>query len=212
VSEQPHRPVVVIGSGGHAKVVLSTLECAGWVATAVLDDDRSRWGRTLFGLQIQGPIAEFMHAGRTAAVIAIGCNAVRERLSGQFVGVDWVTVVHPRAYVHPSATLGPGTVVFAGAVVQPDASLGAHVILNTSATVDHDSRIGDFAHLAPGSHVAGGVRIGRGAFLGIGSVVIPQCRIGEWCTIGAGAAVLRDVPDRVTAVGVPAKPLRSTDP
>jgi len=83
--------------------------------------------------------------------------------------------------------------------------LGRHVIVNTGATIDHDCIVGDFAHIGPGVHLAGMVKVGAGAFLGIGSVVLPGLAIGEWSMVGAGAVVIRDVPDRVTAYGVPAK-------
>ena len=116
-------------------------------------------------------------------------------------------MVHPAAWVDLSVELGPGAVVFAGAVIQPRTVVGAHAIVNTAASIDHDCRIGRFAHLAPGVHLAGTVTVGDGAFLGIGTVAIPGVTIGEWTQVGAGAAVVRDLPARVRAVGVPARPL-----
>lgn len=200
-----HRGVFVLGAGGHGKVVISTLHAAGHRVAAVLDDDSARWGKTLLGLPIVGAITELPDSGEAQAVIAVGDNRVRERLARQFRNVEWITAVHPSAYVHPSVHLGPGTVLCAGVVVQPDAVIGAHVIVNTRATVDHDCQVGDYVHLAPGVHLAGGVRVEQGALLGIGSVVIPGCRIGEWTTIGAGGVVVRDLPRRITAIGVPAR-------
>src|SRR5262249_19405674 len=147
------RGVVILGAGGHAKVVIGTLQAAGHRVAAVLDDDGSRRGQTLLGLPLVGALAELAGTGETQAVLAVGDNRVRERLARQFRNVAWVTAVHPSAYVHPSVSLGPGTLLFAGAVVQPDAVIGAHVIVNTRATVDHDCQVGDFVHLAPGVHL-----------------------------------------------------------
>jgi acetyltransferase-like isoleucine patch superfamily enzyme len=79
--------------------------------------------------------------------------------------------------------------------------------VNTAASLDHDCVLGAFAHVAPGTHLAGSVVVGDGAFLGVGVSVIPGRRIGAWATVGAGAAVIHDVADRVTVVGVPARPL-----
>ena len=192
--------IVVIGAGGHAKVLISTLTARGFSIAAVFDDDDAKWGLDAQGTRV-GRI-ERKRGGN--GVIGIGDNA-RRREMARTLSFEWRTVVHPSAFVHPSARLGRGTVVFAGAVVQPDAVIGDHVIVNTGATVDHDCVVGDYAHLAPGAHLAGSVQVGEGAFLGIGSVVIPGVRIGDWSTLGAGAVAIRDVEDGVVAVGVPAR-------
>ncbi len=201
-------PVAVIGAGGHAKVVIATLQAAGFAVTAVFDDASAKWGSELLGVPVRGAVAELAGLDGVALVIAIGDNAARAKMAARLgEGRPWVSVVHPGALVHPSVKLGPGTVVFAGAVVQPDTRIGAHAIVNTGASVDHDCRIGDFAHLAPGVRLAGGVEVGDGALLGIGSVVKPSLVVGAWTTVGAGGAVVNDLPGGITAAGVPAKPL-----
>lgn len=195
-------PVAVVGAGGHAKVVLATLEAAGHPIAGVFDDDPGLWGRNVLGHVVEGPstrAAERCGLG----VIAVGANRVRRDLASR-LKLDWLVLVHPAAVVHPTARLGAGTVVFAGAVIQPDASLGRHVIVNTAATVDHDCVIGDHVHLGPGVNLCGGVSVGEGVLLGVGACAIPGVRIGNWCTVGAGAAVIRDIPAGSRAVGVPA--------
>jgi sugar O-acyltransferase (sialic acid O-acetyltransferase NeuD family) len=157
------------------------------------------------------PVTRIERERGGSGIIGIGDNAQRREMA-RALNFEWRTVVHPSAWVHPSAKLGRGTVVFAGAVVQPDAVIGDHVIVNTGATIDHDCIIEDYAHLAPGVHLAGSVHVGEGAFLGIGSGVIPGVKVGRWSTLGAGAVATRDVPDGVVAVGVPARALRGTDP
>jgi sugar O-acyltransferase (sialic acid O-acetyltransferase NeuD family) len=200
--------VAVIGAGGHAKVVISALLEVGREVAGVFDDDPRKWGTTLLGVPVRGPIAELAATDYREAVITIGNNSVREKLSGQIKNLEWLTVIHPKAYVHPSVQIAEGTVVFAGVVIQPDVIVGSHVIVNTGSTVDHDSVLGDYVHIAPGTHLAGGVQVGRGAFLGIGVVVIPYRRIGDWATIGAGGVVVSDIEDNVTAVGVPARAIK----
>lgn len=196
-------PLILIGGSGHAKVIVGLARQLGVPVECCLDDNPALHGATLLGVPVRGPTASFPLTGRRA-VLAIGNNAIRARLAS-CLPAEWVTLVHPRAFVEPSVRLGPGTVVFAGAIVQPDTVIGAHAILNTGATVDHDGRIGDFVHLAPGVHLAGNVTIEEGAFVGVGVSVIPGRRIGAWTTVGAGAAVVRDLPGHVTAVGVPAR-------
>ena len=199
--------VVVIGAGGHARVLISTLTACGVSVAAVGDDDETKWGMDVQGIRV-GRIEREL-GGR--GMVGIGDNAQRREMA-RTLSLEWQTVVHPSAYVHPSAKLGRGTAVFAGAIVQPDAVIGDHVIVNTGATVDHDCVVEDYAHLAPGVPLAGSVRVGEGAVLGIGSVVSPGVRIGRWATLGAGAVAIRDVADGVVAVGVPARALEVERP
>ncbi|HEY0483155.1 MAG TPA: acetyltransferase [Kofleriaceae bacterium] len=198
--------LVVVGSGGHAKVVIATARAAGFEVAAVADDDPARWGQRILGVEIAGPTPPVLDDPGQLAVLAIGDNRARWRLA-LAARCRFATVVHPGAIVDASVRLGAGTVVFAGAIVQPDTVLGAHVIVNTGASIDHDGAIDDFVHLAPGARLAGNVAIGEGGFVGIGAVAIPGVRIGAWTTVGAGAAVTGDLPANIVAAGVPARPL-----
>lgn len=197
-------PLYVIGAGGHAKVVVATAEACGWPIAGVLDDDPTRWGRDVLGHVVGGPSTGVLDDARALCVIAIGDNAVRRRLAAG-ARCEFATLVHPRAVVHASVVLGPGTVVFAGAVIQPDARVGSHAIVNTGASIDHDSTLGIAVHIAPGARVAGSVTIGDETLVGIGACVIPGIRIGAGAVVGAGATVVRDVLDGNVVVGVPAQ-------
>lgn len=196
--------LVVIGGGGHAKVVIATLDALGRRPTAVYDDDPTTHGTEILGVPVVGTPAEVADRSDLEGILAVGHNASREeRVRG--LSLRWISVVHPAAHVHSSVKLGEGTVVFAGVVVQPGAVLGAHVIVNTGATVDHDCQIGDFAHIGPGAHLCGDVRVGPGALVGVGASVRPAARIGEGATVGAGAAVVANVEAGTTVVGIPAR-------
>lgn len=198
-------PYVVVGAGGHAKVVIATLQAAGHTVQAVLDDNEAKIGTAVLGIPITGPTAALAEFGAAPAVLAIGDNRRRCELVEAFRDQHWGIAVHPRAVVHASVCLGAGTVVFAGAIVQPEAVLGPHTIINTGASVDHDCRLGRGVHVAPGARLAGDVWVGDGALLGLGSVVLPGVSIGAWATVGAGAVVTASVPDHRVAVGVPAR-------
>ena len=199
----------IIGAGGHAKVVLSTVLEVGLSVDGLFDDDPQKQGVDILGVPVIGTVSDAKRKGPARGVLAIGDNRTRYRLAQKLLGWKWLPVVHPKAYVHPSASLGPGTVVFAGAVIQPDTRIGAHAIINTGATVDHDCLVGDFVHIAPGAHLAGNVTISEGALIGMGAVVLPGIKVGAWAVVGAGAVVVEDLPPRVTVVGVPARPLKS---
>ncbi len=200
--------VVVIGAGGHSKVVISTLVELNFKVVGILDDDEKKWGSKFCEVPILGAIELITKGNFSNAILAIGDNKVRKSIYQRYSKFSsWLIAVHPHSYVHPSANIGKGTVVFAGAIIQPDVLIGEHVIINTGASVDHDCKIADYVHLAPGVKVAGGVSIDEGSFLGINSCVIPEKRIGKWSIVGAGGVVVRDVNDSATVIGIPAKPI-----
>lgn len=200
------RGVVVLGAGGHSKVVVATLQAAGQRVDGIFDDASEKWGTQLLGVPVVGSLSAAGRVGAKRAVVAVGDNRTRKRLAASCETLEWISVVHPAAIVHPTARLGPGTVVFAGAVIQPDTVVQGHCIVNTGATIDHDCRLADFVHLAPGVALAGGVELGEGVLMGVGSSAVPNVTVGAWSVVGGGAVVTRDLPPGVTAVGVPAKP------
>jgi len=194
----------VIGGGGHAKVVIRSLKMLNYHIAGIFDDDPNLFRTEIMGAEVLGRVADVETAARLPCVIAVGNNKIRARIA-QSLELDWLTVVHPRAFIDDTVVLGGGTMVMAGGVIQPDCRIEDHVIVNTSASVDHDCRIESFAHVAPGCHLAGNCWVGRRAMLGIGATVLPGCRIGDNATIGGGACVVNDVLDGCTAKGIPAR-------
>jgi sugar O-acyltransferase (sialic acid O-acetyltransferase NeuD family) len=205
--ETSPRRIVVLADGGFAKSVIGAAQVAGYVVEAVYDDDASRWGLSLLGVPIVGPLEQAPARG-LPGVVSIIDTAVREAAVSR-LPLEWATIVHPRAYLHPSVTVGAGTIIFAGALGQPGVRLGAHVIIGPNATVAHDCTVEDFAYLAPGVDLAGTVHVGRGAWLEAGAVVGPNRTIGAGTRIGPRAVVIRDLPEHVAAEGAPARVIRA---
>ncbi len=197
--------MIILGAGGHAKVVISTLHENRIYTSAVFDDDSDIHNEQILSVPIKGFISESTITYEDA-FIAIGDNQIRHRIYQKYNQYhNWVSVIHPFAYVHPSVKIGKGSIIMAGAVVQPDTIIGDQVIVNTSASIDHDCKIGDYSHIAPGVHLAGGVDVREGAFFGISSSAVPYVKVGEWSIIGAGSVVVNDIPSKQLVVGVPAK-------
>jgi sugar O-acyltransferase (sialic acid O-acetyltransferase NeuD family) len=205
--------LLVLGAGGHAKVVIDIAERSGrWPIAGVLDDAPGAAGKRVMGHRILGDTDWLRTCSNDEMifVVAIGSNAARERLQklATEAGLTAGTLVHPSAVIARSAVLGPGTVVMAGVIVNPDARVGGGVILNTASVVEHDCVIGDFCHVGPGVSLCGGVSVGARSLIGVGACVKPGVCIGVDCVIGAGAAVVNRVPDGSCVVGVPARPIK----
>jgi len=202
-------PVVIVGSGGHAKVVIELIRAEGRYQVKGCTG-LGESGFVLGDVPILGTdsvLPAMLANGAKKAFVAIGDNHLRLRLLAQVLemGFELINAVSPNAVVSPSATLGRGIAIMAGAIINASAEIGDGAIINTNAGVDHDCRIGRGAHIGPGSTLAGNVEIGCESFLGARTCVIPGVRIGSRAIVGAGSVVVRDVPDDVTAMGVPAR-------
>jgi sugar O-acyltransferase (sialic acid O-acetyltransferase NeuD family) len=198
----------LIGAGGHAKVVIATLESMdGYEIDGIYDDDTSKVGMTLLGVPILGSYKGEEYLGNI--IVAIGNNAIRKKIVEQIKDrCTFVCAIHPHSVIHPSVQIGQGCVVFAGAILQPDVIIGEHCIINTAATVDHDGILADYVQICPGVHLSGNVYLKEGAFLGTASAVIPGVSIGDWATIGAGSTVIRNILPLDKVAGVPGKSIK----
>ncbi|MFS1525546.1 acetyltransferase [Microbulbifer sp. 2304DJ12-6] len=203
--------LAILGASGHGKVVADTAEYCGWQSIQFFDD---AWPglRTNGVWPVVGDTAVLMKqvAKFDGVLVAIGDNRVRycklcELLS---VGAPVVTLIHPAANVSRYSSVGVGTVVFAGAVVNVNTNIGLGCIINTGCSVDHDCILGGAVHISPGARLAGGVVVGELSWVGIGASVRQLVCVGKGVTIGAGSAVLDDIPNDLTVVGVPAKKIR----
>jgi UDP-perosamine 4-acetyltransferase len=209
LSKMNSNAVVIIGSGGHAKVVIELVRAEGKYQIKGCTGLGER-GFVLGDVPILGTdsvLPALLANGTKKAFVAIGENSLRLRLLAQVseMGFDLINAISPNAVVSPSAILGRGIAIMAGAIINASSQIGDGAIINTNAGVDHDCRIGNGAHIGPESVLAGNVEIGCETFLGVGACVIPGIRIGSRTIVGAGSVVVRDLPDGVTAMGVPAR-------
>ena len=213
------KSLVIIGAGGHGKVVADAARCTGnWPQVEFFDE---RWPALyeLEGTAVVGDLAQLRSRtapgwpADTELVVALGDNTRRLALSREFVaaGARLATVVHPSAVVSTSAEVGAGSVVFAHAVINPGCVIGQACIVNTGTLVDHDARIAEGVHICPGVALAGNVSVGAEAWVGIGSCVIQGVKIGERAIVGAGSVVIRDVAAATTVAGSPARKIRDVN-
>jgi sugar O-acyltransferase (sialic acid O-acetyltransferase NeuD family) len=209
--------VVIVGVGGLGREVAQWIEDINrasptFRALGFLDDDKSKHGQISHDLPILGGLDWVAgRSGEVAAVVAIGGTPAKrravERLRPHVTGFP--VIRHPRAVVGRYIEIGSGTILCPGVIVTTDIHLGAFVALNFDLTIGHDARVGDYVTLAPGVHVSGYAKIGEGCDLGAGAVVLPAVEVGAWSIVGAGAVVTENLPDNCTAVGVPARVIKT---
>lgn len=214
------RPFIVIGAGGHAKVVVDLLLEMGEEVLGLTDIDSARHGTQVLGISVIGGDEVLQGFAVADVYLALGigaagndlCGALKSRhtiaLHLQEQGYTFPALVHLDAIIGRGCDIEEGAQVMAGAVVQAESQIGAFAIVNSRASVDHDCRIGAGAHIAPGAVLGGGVEVGTGAYVGLGASVIHGVHIGAEALIGAGAVVLEDVASGAHVAGVPAKGMK----
>lgn len=194
--------VVIIGAGGHARVILDALQLSSCKVLGFVDPAFVKGSQGPGGFLILGGDEVLKGFSTSEVQLVNGIGSIGPTTSraavfrrGKDAGFSFAQVVHPSAIVSASATLGEGVQVMAGCVVQAGAEIGPNSIVNTRASVDHDCRIGETVHIAPGVTLSGDVRIGDRAHIGTGAVVIQGISIGADSLVAAGAVVYRDVPE-----------------
>jgi len=203
--------VLIYGAGGHAKVVAEILRLNHMEVVGFIDNvNRGRKGESFYGSQVLGGdevLEELLALGAISCIVGFGDNRKRLEASDclSAIGFDFATARHPNSVCAADVVIGEGTIIASGAVIGPSSSVGRHVIVNTQASLDHDCVVKDGAHLGPGTVVTGAVKVGERAWIGAGAVIADHKSIGADAIVGAGAVVVKDVPEAVVVMGVPAR-------
>jgi sugar O-acyltransferase (sialic acid O-acetyltransferase NeuD family) len=204
--------IVVIGSSGHAKVIIDIIEKQDAFTIAGIIDPYRTVGETLLGYSVLGKeedLPTLMEAhGIIGCVIALGDNWLRKKVADKInsiVSLEHITAIHPSAQIAKDVMIGKGTVIMAGAIINTSSRVGDFVIINTKSSLDHDNQLGDFASIAPGATTGGNVRIGDFSAIAIGAIIKHGVSVCEHSIIGAASLVLKDVEAYRIAFGIPAK-------
>ncbi|MFZ5945146.1 MAG: acetyltransferase [Bacillota bacterium] len=203
--------LLIIGAGGHGKVVADTaIETGNWDKIAFLDDYFA--SQSIINIPVVGRLneAQGFIDSYPDLIVAIGKNNIRVNMLKHFEGLGFniTSIIHPSAFISKQAEIARGGVVFANCSINSQAKLGYGCIINTNTSVDHECKLGIGVHLSPGVNLGGSVEIGDYAWLGVGANVINNIRIGSNVIIGSGATVISDIESNVTAVGTPAKAIK----
>lgn len=207
--------LVIIGSGGDARETADIAEASNRAGTSdynilgfIVERKHGEPGTIIGGLPILGDFDWLAgRAGKVVAVGGVGSPPLRHRLVGLAArhGIEFANVIHPSTQIVPSVKLGKGVVIAAGCFLTSQARLGNHTHVNVACNIPHDNVMDDFATLSAGVRLAGKVHLQLGCYVGLGAMVLEGKRVGKWSVVGAGSMVHRDVPDRVTVTGNPAR-------
>ena len=202
--------IVVVGGGGHAKVLISVLKRVGGYEIVGYTDEVNR--NRVLGIEYLGndSILDILHRSVTNAAIGVGnvvVSPVRESIVNRIKAASFLfpTIISPNAIINEDVILGEGCVVFDGALVNCGTRIGSFAIVNSQATIEHDCLIGHHVHVAPGATICGGVTIGDNTLVGAGATILQHISIGRDILIGAGSVVIEDILSSGTYAGIPAR-------
>jgi UDP-perosamine 4-acetyltransferase len=203
------KKIIVVGGGGHGKVLVYTLKALKHNVFGIVD---SRFGGEVGGIKVLGNDSWLFEQDPKEFILVNGIGSVsfpevRRKIFETYKdkNFSFMTVIHPTAFVDPSAVLGEGTQVLAGAIVQPEVKIGENVILNTGSIIEHDCVVGSHSHIAPGATLSGSVHIGNTSHIGVSATVIQGMQIGDYSLVAAGAVVTAHMESNSRVAGVPAK-------
>lgn len=188
-----NKKVIIIGAGGHAKVIADTVRKSGDVVLGFLDDNASKIGEHFFGAKILGDVSQYArYASDAHFIIAMGNNLLRKDLSEK-MNCRWYTAIHPSAILGEGTSVGEGSFIGAGVIINAATSIGKHVIINTCAVVEHDCIIEDYAHLSPHSTMCGGASAGELSYVGAGAVLTNGAKLRSGVVLEAGTVATASI-------------------
>ena len=213
--------LIILGSGGHAKVVVEIFQENDDIdIVGMIDKDPANIGKRILDVPVIGTdekLADLYESGISHALVAVGSigdNFLRFKLFDRLkkIGFQFINAIHPSAIISKTASLGSGDTVMAGCIINAGVIIGDNVIINSGSIIEHDCRIGAHVHVAPRAAIAGGVAVGELTHIGMGAVVIQGRTIGYNALIGAGTVVIEDVPDNAVVVGNPGRIIKYREP
>ena len=205
-------PVIIIGAGGHARVLISVLKARKMDILGITELAPHKVGEVISGISILGQDDIILDYLPDSILLVNGIGTIESAANRESIfkkyknsGYTFATVIHHSAVIMEDVKLGEGVQIMAGAIIQPGCRIGDNSIINTGAIIDHDCKIGDHVHIAPGAVLSGGVHIGSKTLIGTAAAVIQGKKIGAGAIIGAGAVVVEDIPESTKVAGVPAR-------
>jgi sugar O-acyltransferase (sialic acid O-acetyltransferase NeuD family) len=204
------RDIVIIGAGGFGKEVawlIEQINCIElkWNLIGFIDDFKPV-GESINGIEILGDLS-WLKDKSLAMVCSISNPNIRKEIVQKLKSTnnEFVSLIHPKVELSKTVNISRGTIICEGAKFTVNINIGHHVIIYHDCVICHDAMIEDYCSILPSVNISGNVHIKPGTTLGTGSKIIQNIQIGSDVMVGAGAVVVKDVPNNVITMGVPAK-------
>ncbi len=214
------KDLIIFGASGFGREVAWLVErinkvAPTWKLLGFMDDADDIQGKKINGYEVLGKTADVAKYSDAYFVCAVGASRTREKIVNNLKSVNpnikFGTVIDPSVEKSDLVSIGEGSIVCAHTIITVNISIGKHVIINLDCTIGHDAVLKDFVTLYPSVNVSGITNIGHAVELGTGMQIIQAKSVGDYSIIGAGAVVVKDIPEKCTAVGSPAKPIKFFD-
>lgn len=211
------KDLIIVGASGFGREVAWLVERINkqkdtWHLLGFIDDNPDLQNKTVNDYPVLGSVADILKFPTASFVVAIGAAAVREKIVHKMLElcpqISFATLIDPTVEMSDLVQIGKGSILCAHTIFTVNITVGNHVIINLDCTVGHDAVLCDYVTVYPGVNISGNTKIGYAAELGTGMQIIQGKTVGDRSIIGAGAVVVRDVPEKCTAVGSPAKPIK----
>lgn len=211
------KDLIIYGAGGFGREVAWAVERINkvsptWNLLGFLDDAEELQGTTINDYRVLGKATDIKNFPDAFFVIAVGASRVRKKIASNMKivnpSIKFATIIDPSVEMSDFVSIGEGSIICAHTIITVNISIGSHVIINLDCTVGHDAVLNDFVTLYPSVNVSGKANIGYAVELGTGMQIIQGRSIGDYSIVGAGAVVVNDIPEKCTAVGSPAKPIK----
>lgn len=211
------KDIYIIGAGGFGREVAWLIERINaitptWNLKGFIDDNVEVQGTTQDDYLVVGGCEYLSGIFKEVWVVcAVGVAKTRRKIVEKlrdYANVRFATLIDPSVMYSNRVTVGEGSVICAGSILTVDINVGEHVIINLDCTIGHDAVLQDYVTLYPSVNVSGMTEIGYACEVGTGTQIIQGKRIGDYSIVGAGAVVINDIPEKCTAVGSPAKPIK----
>lgn len=212
------KKIVILGAGGFAREVAWLIEDINnknpeWDLLGFIEEGDNRVGSVLNNYKILGDFKWIINSrlDNLFYICAVGDPKLRSKFCEivENLNLKPATLIHPNVKMSNYNIIGEGAIICAGAIVTTNVTIGKHVVISVNSVISHDSIINDFSTILPSTTISGNVIVGRSCYIGTSAAVINKINIGCNTIVGAGATVVKDLPDNCTAVGTPAKPIKS---
>lgn len=211
------RDLIIFGASGFGREVAWAVERLNkvtptWNLLGFMDDADDIQATSINGYPVLGKATDVKNYSNAYFVVAVGASKIREKIVSDMRKVNsdikFGTVIDPSVEMSDFVTIGEGTIICAHTIITVNIEIGSHVIINLDCTIGHDAILNDFVTLYPSVNISGITNIGHAVELGTGMQIIQGKSIGDYSIVGAGAVVVKDIPEKCTAVGSPAKPIK----